>query len=76
MRFRKALNNSVTGSMDELEAAARLHLQTGEWSPFDVGFKLNETVLSALGLPDINGYATPREEFKWLGIGLQLDYNV
>jgi len=23
---------------------AKLHLETGEWSPFDVGRKLNETL--------------------------------
>jgi hypothetical protein len=25
-------------------------LETGEWSPFDVGYKLNETLLAAIAL--------------------------
>ena len=64
VRFRKPLNKSVTGSMNELEATAKFYLQTGEWSPFAVGFKLNETLFSALALPGTGDYATPREAFK------------
>ena len=66
VRFCKPLNRSVTGSMNELEAAAKLYLETGEWSPFDVGFKLNEMLLSAIGSRETHGYATPREAFKRL----------
>lgn len=65
VRFCKALNRSVTGSMNELEAEAKFYLETGEWSPFDVGFKLNETLLSAVAVKS-NNYATPREAFKRL----------
>ncbi len=66
--FRKPLNKSVTGSMNELEATAKFYLQTGEWSPFAVGFKLNETLFSALALPGTGNYATPREALKRLGL--------
>lgn len=66
VRFGKALNRSVTGSMNELEMVAKLYLETSEWSPFDVGRKLNETLLSAIAR-EANGYATPREAFKSLG---------
>lgn len=68
VRFCKPLNRSVTGSMNELEATAKLYLKTGEWSPFDVGFKLNEMLLSAIGTCETRGYATPREAFKQLGV--------
>jgi len=66
VRFGKALNRSVTGSMNELEMIAKLHLETGEWSPFDVGYKLNETLLSVVA-HEANGYATPRETITSLG---------
>lgn len=58
VRFCKALNRSVIGSMNDLEAAAKVYLATDEWSPFAVGFKLNETPLSAIG------YASPRAALK------------
>ncbi|MCC6679470.1 MAG: hypothetical protein IT445_01075 [Phycisphaeraceae bacterium] len=67
VRFCKALDRSVTGSINELEATAKLYLGTGEWSPFDVGFKLNETLLSAIAAKEVDNYATPREAFKCLG---------
>jgi hypothetical protein len=63
VRFGKALNRSVTGSMNELQAIARLHLQSGECSPFEVGFKLNEIPLSAVAVGGSH-YATPREAFS------------
>lgn len=66
--FRKPLNRSVTGSMNELELLAKQYLETGEWAPFDVGFKLNEMLLSTIGTPDSAGYSTPREAFKRLGV--------
>jgi len=65
-RFCKPLSRSVTGSMNELETMAKLTLETGEWSPYGVGFKLNETLLSAIGTRETNGHAKPREAFKKL----------
>jgi hypothetical protein len=42
VRFAKALDRSVTGSMNDLIFSATLHLTEAELAPFDVGFKLNE----------------------------------
>ncbi len=67
VRFAKTLNRSVTGSMNELEVMAKLHLESGECSPFDVGFKLNETPLSAVAIRG-NNYAKPREAFSQLNL--------
>ena len=66
VRFAKALNRSITGSMNELEATAKYYLNTGEWSPYDVGFKLNETLLSGIGTKETRGYQNPRAAFKQL----------
>ena len=58
--FAKALNRSVTGSMNDLVFHAKAWLIEDELSPFDVGFKLNDIPISALG------YANSREAFKSL----------
>jgi hypothetical protein len=63
VRFASALNRSVTGSMNDLVNAAKVWLIEEELSPFDVGFRLNETPLSYLD------YRNPREAFKSLGAG-------
>lgn len=65
VRFAKALNRSVTGSMNELVASATLWLADGDLSPYDVGFRINDLLLSSLGGPS-GGYGTPREAFKAL----------
>lgn len=66
VRFSAALNRSVTGSMNDLEAAAKIYLADYEVAPLDVGFKLNETPMSAIGTTKRGGYATPREAFMRL----------
>jgi len=48
VRFAKSLDRSVTGSMNELVKFAKLWLEEGELAPFDIGFKLNDILLSAL----------------------------
>lgn len=58
--FSKALNRSVTGSMNDLVYHAKMWLTEGELSPFDTAFKLNEMPMSALG------YSQPREAIKSL----------
>jgi hypothetical protein len=58
--FAKALNRSVTGSMNDMIRCATIWLIEEELSPFDVGFKLNDMPMSALR------YANPREAFKSL----------
>jgi hypothetical protein len=60
VRFAKALNRSVTGSMNDLVFHAKAWLIESELSPFDVGFRLNDIPMSALG------YAKPREAFRAL----------
>jgi len=60
--FAKALNRSVTGSMNDMIFHAKIWLIEGGLSPFDVGFKLNEIPMSPLG------YANPREAFKSLAV--------
>src|SRR5664280_481491 len=46
--FSKAVNRSVTGSMNELVLVAKWHLIRDEMSPYDVSFLLNKTPLSFL----------------------------
>ncbi len=58
--FSKALNRSVTGSMNDMIYHAKMWLIEEELSPFDVGFKLNEIPMSALD------YAHSKEAFKKL----------
>ena len=57
--FAKALNRSVTGSINDLVLGAKMDL-VGGMTPHEVGFRLNGTPLSALG------YSNPRETFKAL----------
>lgn len=56
--FAKALDRSVTGSMNDLIVHAKMWLIERELSPYDVGFKLNEIPFSSLK------YANPKEAFK------------
>jgi hypothetical protein len=58
VNFAKALNRSVTGSMNDMIFHAQMWLTEGGLPPLDVGFKLNEMPMSALG------YADPRRAFK------------
>ena len=67
VRFAKALDRVVTGSMTELIKYATALLATGELSPFDVGFRLNDFLLSASAASETEKYGTPREAFKRLG---------
>jgi len=70
VRFAKALNRSVTGSMNELVKFAKFLLEEGELAPFDIGFKLNDFLLSALAPSKKDGYGKPNEAFKALADGL------
>ena len=64
--FAKALNRSVTGSMNDHVQATKFYL-VDDMSPHEIGFRLNETPLSALTDADGRKYANPREVFKRLG---------
>ena len=67
VKFGKALNRSVTGSMNDLIKFAKHGLIERELSPYDVGFNLNEIPMSALG------YQQPREVLKTLAGGSEDD---
>ena len=66
IRFAKALDRVVTGSIKELVGHATAMLVEGELSPFDVGFKLNDMWLSAIASNGSEKYGKPREAFKAL----------
>ena len=66
VRFARALDRVVTGSMTELIKDATALLAGGELSPFDVGFRLNEVLLSAIAAGGTEKYGTPREAFKFM----------
>ena len=58
--FSKALNRSVTGSMNDLVLHAKFFLIEFEMSPYDVSLRLNEIPMTLLK------YNHPREAFKSL----------
>ena len=60
VRFSKALNRSVIGSMNDLIWQAKADLIQGGLSPFDVSFRLNEVPLSYLD------YGSPKNVFEEL----------
>jgi hypothetical protein len=68
VRFAKALNRSITGSMNDLINHATAWLAEGEISPFDVGFRLNDILLSALARSESFPYGKPRDAFRALAI--------
>jgi hypothetical protein len=69
VKFAKALDRSVTGSINELVKFAKYYLEDDEMSPHDLGFKLNDVLLSALAPSKKDGYGKPKEAFKALGKG-------
>ena len=66
VRFAKALDRSVTGSMNDLINHATAWLEDCELSPYEVGFKLNEVLLSAIAPSKADKYGKPKEAFKLL----------
>ena len=69
VRFARALDRAVTGSMNDLIVHATAWLVEGELSPFDVGSRLNDVLLSALAAGGTEKYGTPREAFKSMASG-------
>src|SRR5262249_16281615 len=65
VRFAKALDRSITGSMNDLINHATEWLAQGDVAPFDVGFRLNDILLSALAGSN-SRCGVPREAFKAL----------
>jgi uncharacterized protein DUF6933 len=70
VRFAKALDRSVTGSMNDLIKHATYWLAEGDQSPFDVGFRLNDILLSALASSG-SPYGKPRDAFRALAGGVE-----
>jgi hypothetical protein len=66
VRFAKALDRSVTGSMNDLIRHATVWLAEGDLSPHDVGVRLNDILLSALAQSKSVPYGKPRDAFKEL----------
>lgn len=62
VRFAKALNRSVTGSMNDLVRLGKSYL-AGGLSPGEAGHRLNEAPMSALVGADGRNYASPRAVF-------------
>src|SRR5579871_4461617 len=64
VRCAKALDRSVTGSINELIQQAAVWLVEGEVSPFDVGSRLNDILLSTLAHSRSVPYGKPRDVFR------------
>lgn len=64
VRFAKALNRSVSGSMNELVKCAGFCMSEGELTLPEVGHRLNDTLLSALAAGGSHGYGKPGEAFR------------
>ncbi len=62
--FAKALNRSVTSSMNELVRIAMAMLVADDLSPHQIGFKLNDVLLSSLARNKSQKYGKPRDAFK------------
>ncbi|MCO6045716.1 hypothetical protein NG895_17600 [Aeoliella sp. ICT_H6.2] len=71
VKFAKALNRSVTGSMTDQVKFAKILLEEDEQPPSEIGHVLNETPMSALIGGDGKKYGYPKEVFKRLldGVG-------
>jgi hypothetical protein len=67
----KALNRSVTGSMNDLINHATLWLVEEDISPPDVGFRVNDVLLSSLARSKTDFYRKPREAFKDLANSIE-----
>lgn len=66
IRFASTFSRSVTGSMNELVNYSKVFLADEETSPFDLGFRLNDTLLSAAVSEDHRDYGKPRDAFRAL----------
>jgi hypothetical protein len=65
VRFAKALNRSVTGSMNDMIKHAAYYLAEGDVVPFEIGTRLNTIPMSALK-HDRSTHGFPRVVFKEL----------
>jgi hypothetical protein len=65
VKFAKALNRSVTGSMNDMTKHAEYWLVSEEISPFEIGSRLKEIPMSALR-HGRTAYGFPRDVFEEL----------
>ena len=63
VRFAKALNRSVTGSMNDMTKHAAFWLAAGDVSPIEIGSRLKGIPMSALK-HDGSTHGFPRDAFK------------
>lgn len=63
VRFAKALDRSLTGSMNDLVKLATFQLAEHEMAPFDVGFVLNEIPMTAIATSG-ESHGFPRRVFE------------
>lgn len=68
VQLAKALNRKTIGSINELILAADHVLSDGDVSTHEVGFKINDVLLSALASEGFGGYGKPREAFMKLTV--------
>jgi hypothetical protein len=71
VQFAKALDRSVTGSMNDLIDHASDWLSEDNRSPHEVSIMLNDILLSALARSKAFPYGKPREAFKELVVGIE-----
>lgn len=64
VRFAKALNRSVSGSMNDMTNHATFWLIDPDLSLNDVAARLNDILLSALAPSKSSGYGKPRDAFS------------
>lgn len=65
VRFAKALNRSVTGSMNDHIQGAKIHIGL-DVAPSEIGHLLNDTPMSALADEEGRKYKKPKEAFNRL----------
>ncbi len=66
IQFAKASNRTTIGSINELILSADLVLLEDDISPHEVGFRINQMLLSALSETGFGGYGKPKEAFMKL----------
>jgi len=64
VRFAGASGRAVTGSINELVAQAKFLLAGDDLSPFDLGSRLNDVLLSSIAVGGRDKYSTPQAAFK------------
>ena len=70
VRFAKALNRSVTGSMNDMTKHAAYWLVAGDVAPSEIGSRLREIPMAALK-HDRSTYGFPRDVFEEMVNGLE-----